>query len=73
MTTISAPSAVSLEAMRVAFAKGPSCELPAGWSFRMNWRAFITDEDLRQALRVERSGSLDDWLDPAEDVFEDKR
>jgi len=62
----------SKEALRLALQKGAAFQASPqpGWTFRVNWKAFITDADLEQARNIERSGSLDGWLDPKEDVFE---
>ena len=43
---------------------------PENWVWTLNWKAFMTEEDWAQASMVERSGSLDDWLDPSEDIYE---
>ena len=51
-------------------AKGPSVEMPERWKFRLNWKAFLKPEDYLRAKQIELSGSLDDWLDPEENVYE---
>ena len=59
------------ETNETRFTPAPSLEaLPAGWTLRFNWKAFLTPADWEQARRVELSGSLDDWLDPRESVYE---
>ena len=70
METIVAPP-ISQEALRLAFSTGPlPAAIPENWTFKINWKAFMNQEDWNQAKRIESSGSLDAWLDPKEDVYE---
>ena len=66
------PPAPSPQALRTAMSSGPTpAALPKGWRLVVNWKALLTEADWEQARRVEASGSLNDWLDPREDVYED--
>ena len=66
-----AEHAISQEALRLLLSTGPApAVIPENWTFKINWKAFITQEDWDQAKRIESSGSLDDWLDPKENAYE---